>query len=243
MPKQDLKVLRLCILNRFKQEIYSTNVKYFKMLEMVQKTNYTNNKSTAPLDNERALSKRSMSATDADPVKLRRQLVEKYHQLLPPEQVIVQLFSVIYEPVSRAAFALCLNQTGTRDKNGKPFTQQTLKPYIEQLLAAGLLVQNSSQGPQCNSLLVEIATRDAVQRGGFESLVQVVQEKLPLPMRGKGGPRYFSSEGQLLREVRIGIYRQDIKFINQQLEKGFINKTLSSLESSSTTIVPKATQH
>jgi len=26
-------------------------------------------------------------------------------------------------------------------------------------------------------------------------------------------------------------------------EKGFINKTLSSLESSSTTIVPKATQH
>jgi len=192
---------------------------------MVQKTNYTNNKSTAPLDNERALSKRSMSATDADPVKLRRQLVEKYHQLLPPEQVIVQLFSVIYEPVSRAAFALCLNQTGTRDKNGKPFTQQTLKPYIEQLLAAGLLVQNSSQGPQCNSLLVEIATRDAVQRGGFESLVQVVQEKLPLPMRGKGGPRYFSSEGQLLREVRIGIYRQDIKLINQQLEDYYKNSS------------------
>jgi len=27
------------------------------------------------------------------------------------------------------------------------------------------------------------------------------------------------------------------------IEKGFINKTLSSLESSSTTIVPKATQH
>jgi len=203
--------------------MYSTNVKYCKILEIVQKTNYTNNESTALLDSDKALSERSMTDSDTDPVLLRKQLVEKYHKLSPLEQVIVQLFSVIYEPVSRTSFAIYLNQTGTRDKNGKPFTQQTLKPYIDQLLAAGLLVQDSGQGPQCNSLLVEIATRDAVQRGRFESLVQVVQEKLPIPTRGKGRPRYFSSERQLLREVRIGIYRQDIKFINQQLEDYYKN--------------------
>jgi len=166
-----------------------------------------------------------MTDSDTDPVLLRKQLVENYHKLSPPEQVIVQLFSVIYEPVSRTSFAIYLNQTGTRDKNGKPFTQQTLKPYIDQLLAAGLLFQDSGQGPQCNSLLVEIATRDAVQGGRFESLAQVVQEKLSVSTRWKGGPRYFSSERQLLREVRIGIYRQDIKFINQQLEDYYKNSS------------------
>jgi hypothetical protein len=98
------------------KSMYSTNVKYCKILEIGQKTNYTNNESTALLNSDKALSERSMTDSDTDPVLLRKQLVENYHKLSALEQVIVQLFSVIYEPVSRAAFAICLNQTGTRDK-------------------------------------------------------------------------------------------------------------------------------
>jgi len=164
-----------------------------------------------------------MNDSSTDTVKLRTQLVENYRQLPQLEKQIVQLFSVIYEPVSRASLALCWNQTQVRNKNSKHFTNPSLKPYIDRLLDANLLVQQSGQGPQCHPLLVEIATRDAIQTERFETLAKVVQERLPVPTRWKDGPRYFSNDRQLIREVRIGIYRQDIKFINQQLEAYYKN--------------------
>lgn len=132
---------------------------------------------------------------------------------------MLQLFSVIYEPISRASFMMCLNLARVTDAKGKAFTNAALKPYIDRFLAVGLLVQSGGQGPQCNPLLVEIATRDALTSRRFESFTKIVQEKLPVSTRWKDGPRYFSSESQLLREVRIGIYRKDIRFVNQQLEE------------------------
>ena len=159
-----------------------------------------------------------MPTDNMNTVDLRRQLVETYHKLPQLEQLIVQLLSVAYEPVSRTAFVICLNQTEAKDKNGKAFTPQTVKPYLDRLVDAKLLIQGKGQGPQCHPLLAEVATRDAVQAGKLETLAQVVQEKLPTPTRWKGGPPYFSNERQLIRQVRIGIYQKDIKFINQQLE-------------------------
>lgn len=149
---------------------------------------------------------------------IRRQLVDKYHQLRPVEQLMVQLFSVIYEPVSRASFAICLNQVGARTNEDQPFTQTSLKPFIDRLLELGVLVQEGGLGPRCHPLLAEIATRDAVKMGRFESFAQTVQERLPISAQWKGGPRYFSSDRQLIREVRIGIYRNNVQFIYQQLE-------------------------
>ncbi|WP_254721978.1 hypothetical protein [Kovacikia minuta] len=159
-----------------------------------------------------------MPDSSVDSAKTRDRLIDLYYDLSPLEQLMVQLFSVIYEPISRASFALCLNQIGAQDKNGKLFTAQTLKPYIDRLLELGLLVQGGGLGPQCHPLLAEVATRDAVRVGRFETLAKAVQEKFPVSTRWKGGPRYFTSKRQLIREVRIGIYRQDFKFVTQQLE-------------------------
>lgn len=168
-----------------------------------------------------------MTDSSTDIVKLRRrQVVEAYHKLSSLEQLIVQLFSVIYEPINKVTFVRCLNQTGAQDRKGKPFTNQTLKSYIDRLLEAGVLVQESVQGPQCNPLLVEIATRHAIEVGQFAALAQVVQETLPILTRWKGGPRYFGCEGQLIREIRLGIYQKDIQFINKQLEDYYKNSYL-----------------
>lgn len=150
--------------------------------------------------------------------QVRTQLAQTYRQLPRLEQQIVQLFSVIYEPLPRTSFMQCLNQMGSRDEKGKPFIAKTLKPYLDRLIEAGLLIAEAGQGPQCHPLLVEIATRDAVRDGSFENLVQVVQERLPIPLIRGDKTRYFTNESQLLRELRIGIYRQDIEFINQQFE-------------------------
>jgi superfamily II DNA or RNA helicase len=159
-----------------------------------------------------------MPNSDPDTVKLRAQLTEGYRNLSPFEQKIVQLFAVIYEPVSRTAFLECINQINRLDKNAKPLIAKTLKPYIDKLLEAGLLVQESGQGAQCHLLLLEIATRDTLRAGYFETMVEVMDEKLPINSYRGNGPRYFTSDRQLMREVRIGFYRQDLGFIQRQLE-------------------------
>ena len=49
--------------------------------------------------------------------KIRSELIEKYNQLPALEKKIVQLFSVIYEPVNRTALDGCVNYIGIRDEN------------------------------------------------------------------------------------------------------------------------------
>lgn len=112
----------------------------------------------------------------------------------------------------------CLNQTGTLDENNKPFVSKTLSRHIDKLISAGLLIQESGQSPQCHPLLTEIATRDAVGAGRFEILALAVEEKLPIRTHWQNGPRIFQNTSQLIREVRIGLYRQNLNYINKQFE-------------------------
>jgi superfamily II DNA or RNA helicase len=163
-----------------------------------------------------------LDALTADPLDIyqpHRAVANAYQKLSALEKSIVQLYSVIYEPISRASMVACLIHAGIQDKASKPFSQQTLKPVCDRLIKEEVLLQSGGQGAQCNPLLVEIATRDAVQLKRFESLVTVVQAKLPVPQRYRGGPRYFTNDFQLIREMRIGIYRHDVKYVFQQIEE------------------------
>ncbi|MBW4519829.1 MAG: DEAD/DEAH box helicase [Scytolyngbya sp. HA4215-MV1] len=159
-----------------------------------------------------------MSAVPLDSTNPRDQLLDVYHELSPLEQLIVQLLSVIYEPINRNMLIICLDQAGAKDSKGQPFKPHTIKPYLDRLLEKGVVIQNSGQGVQCYPLLIEIVTRDAVRIGRFEALAKVVEDKIPIPRRWRDGPRSFSRDGLLIREVRIGLYRKNVKFINQQLE-------------------------
>jgi superfamily II DNA or RNA helicase len=150
---------------------------------------------------------------------LRQLLIRRYHQMPSLEQTMVQLFSVMYEPVSRATYTLCLTQLGITDSSGRPFNNQTLKPYIDRLLALEVITQSGNQGPQCHPMLAEVATREAVRAGKFKAMMKVVQKQLPLTERWKGGPVYFTSSRQLVREVRLGIYSGDVGLINRRLDE------------------------
>ncbi|MEO0843274.1 MAG: DEAD/DEAH box helicase [Cyanobacteria bacterium J06643_5] len=159
-----------------------------------------------------------MSDSHVDAAQLRSQIVEEFHLLPPLEEKIIQFFSVIYEPINRTSFLECLNYIGARDSNDKPFTSSKLKPYIENLLAAGLLIQERGKAPQCHPLLTEVATRSAIKSGCFATMAEAVEEKLPIRSYYTEGPKIFQNLTQLLREVRLGIYKQDIQFIYKQLE-------------------------
>ncbi|NDJ17753.1 DEAD/DEAH box helicase [Myxacorys almedinensis] len=159
-----------------------------------------------------------MNRSYADSEALRTRLIETYQKASFIEKQMLHLFSVIYEPVNRTAFLECFAHTGARDEHGKPLGVSVLRSRIERLLNAQLLIQERGQGPQCHPLLVEIVTRDAISTGTFEPLVARVQKQFPVRTSWKGGPRSFSSRGQLVREVRIGIYRGDVDYIERQFE-------------------------
>ncbi|MEH2434793.1 MAG: DEAD/DEAH box helicase [Nostoc sp.] len=145
-------------------------------------------------------------------------LAKKYFKLDPSIQKVIQLFSVIYAPIDKNSFVSCLSKTGALDENNKPWGTKTLSPQIDKLLKAGLLIQENRQGAECHPLLTEIATRHAVQTGQFEILVTAVEEKLSIRTHWNRDSRIFYSLRQCIREIRIGIYRQDLSFINQQIE-------------------------
>ncbi|MGK7915155.1 MAG: DEAD/DEAH box helicase [Prochloraceae cyanobacterium] len=160
-----------------------------------------------------------MTTSELEPVALGHQLRQIYHQLPTQKRQIIQLFSVIYEPINRTAFLACLNQTGAKQANGKPFNNRTLKNHLEALLKENLLIQGRGQVIQCHHLIAEIATRDAIQAGVWTQMVEVVEDNLPISSYYYiPDSRDFSSKTQLVREVRIGIYRGDFDFILRQLE-------------------------
>lgn len=159
-----------------------------------------------------------MVSSASNTQQIRDRLIEVYRNLSSLEQTMVQLFSVIYEPISRSLFVACWEHLSENDRERKRFTSANIKAYLDRLIQKEVLVQPNEIGPQCHPLLAEIATRDAVKAKRFERLVHAVQMGFPVPRRWKDGPIAFTNERQLIREIRLGIYRNDIHFINKQLE-------------------------
>ncbi|MBE9249017.1 DEAD/DEAH box helicase [Dolichospermum sp. LEGE 00240] len=155
---------------------------------------------------------------NANSTQLRTQLAKKYFDLSPAIQKIIQLFSIIYGPIDKSSFLSCLSQTAALDEKNRPWTTTTLNYQIEKLVIALLLVKENKLGPECNPLLTEIATRHAIETGTFDILVKAVEEKLPVSNHWNKKSRMFRSLGQCIREIRIGLYRQDLNFINKQIE-------------------------
>jgi SNF2 family DNA or RNA helicase len=149
--------------------------------------------------------------------RLRSQLIERYKQLPALDQAIVRLFSVIYEPIARSTFLDCLNQTGYRDENNRIFNAKTLKTRLDRLLEAEVIIQEKGYGPRCHPLLVEIATRDSVSKGEFARFAEIIKAKLPQPSLRWDKALYFEGKEQLIREIRLAIYRQDFGSIEQKI--------------------------
>jgi len=154
-----------------------------------------------------------------DSTKMRQKLSEIYEKETTINQQIIQLLSIIYEPITRTSFLECFQETGHNDEQGKAYNNKTLKVLIDHLLKRRLLVESKDQKLICNPLIVEIATRDSLTQNNFENFVSIIAEKIPIKRRPWGDQnRQFNSEQQLIREIRIGIYSQDLKFIEEQIK-------------------------
>ncbi|NJL62703.1 MAG: DEAD/DEAH box helicase [Methylacidiphilales bacterium] len=159
-----------------------------------------------------------MATFEAFNQKLQAHIAEKYRKQPLLEQKIVQLCSVIYEPFTITSLVNCLERASIYDDKSKLFVSKTLTPYIDKLIADGSVVQEQKLGYRCHPLLMEIATRDAVKSGDFPLFASSVALGQPIRVLWEDGPRNFQNDFQFIREVRIGLYSQDLNFINKQVE-------------------------
>ncbi len=139
----------------------------------------------------------------------------RYEALDANSRAVVQMASIIYEPVPRATLLSCVSMIGVKttsiDKTGnfRAFTASSFNDLLTPLFSTTLL-ETSMMGVTCGDAIVEIATRDAIQQGKFEAMVAAVHHYMPVRQRfSYGGPRYFSSERQFLREIRLSVYREE----------------------------------
>ena len=94
--------------------------------------------------------------------KQREKLVASYQSLPELDRSIVQLFSVIYTPITRTTCLDCLIQADLW--GDKPWQMATLKPYLERLLGHNLLLPHVKNTLQIHPLIAEIATREYMRK-------------------------------------------------------------------------------
>lgn len=145
-------------------------------------------------------------------------LQSAYLDLSKLERQILQLIAIAYEPISRANIYDCVVHAKLKNVDNQTFTGASLGKYIDNFIKTGLLVSNRSNTLECNPKVIEIVIRDSVKSGTFPKNVEAIEMAMPVPSYGRTDLRSFKSESQFIREVRIGIYSQDMKFVRQQFD-------------------------
>ncbi len=147
--------------------------------------------------------------------KQRQQLVINYHMLPELDRAIGQLISVIYTPVSRTMILACLEHIQLA--GDKSLTAATLKLYLDRLLASDILISIGKHSIQINPLIAEVATREAVRMGRLGVINAAINKHVPIAQYGNG-VRNFHTYNEFVREIRLGLYGNDLKFIKKQFD-------------------------
>lgn len=134
-----------------------------------------------------------------------------YQALAPFEKSLVQLASIIYEPVNRITFANCLRRARMTGPRGEWLSSASLGVFIQKLQDLGLLDKNC----RCPDELVELASRDALAAGNYKGMAEAVQGEISFSQYQSKWPQRC---WRVMREFRIGLYTNEMVHLeNMQL--------------------------
>jgi superfamily II DNA or RNA helicase len=164
----------------------------------------------------------------------RQELIAHYEKVTPIERLILQVSSLIYGIVHRAALMKCCNECCEIDRKLKKFTQASFDRAVASLVERRLMILTPGSGIECHPQLKEIATRDAIEMERFEPFVLTIEEVLPLKVQWHNAPIVPRSLDQFLRVARWAIYRDDLDSLKDvvKLAKQFVydDKTKATIE-------------
>ncbi len=147
-------------------------------------------------------SKRYLAMMDTSRKTIDRPITA-YNSLSPFEQTVLQLLSVLYEPVNRIAILNCMRRAEIKGPKDHWLILPTITPYLTKLKKIGLLDEEH----RCHAAIVEILSTEALDNGSFSAMARAAQDELPLSSYHGKRPQRCQ---RLVRELRIAIYTNDI---------------------------------
>ncbi|GHS96581.1 SWF/SNF family helicase [Synergistales bacterium] len=141
----------------------------------------------------------------------RKKLLNIYQSLSEDERAAYRVLSVIYVPTPVSGIADVMRAVGSR----YPWGKWTLKKWgelLDEWLKKGIVQRTRPSrldAWQCHSLLVEIATRESLERGEFDTINKTAKKILSL--KDENDLYYYISREQFLRVAREVFYRGDDK--------------------------------
>lgn len=131
-------------------------------------------------------------------------LIDAIAALHPEERAALTLLAVMYAPVARSPFALCLQKADIKSTQGKSMNPALVIPLMEKLVACNLAFEISGTY-RCNPLLSHALTRQAQKAGLFERYAEAVQEYFKPTI--SYGSTCYRSFALVVQDLRIALYR------------------------------------
>jgi SNF2 family DNA or RNA helicase len=126
------------------------------------------------------------------------------------EQILLQLISIIYEPVSASFLTRCLTSLDPSLFGDRRPTGDEITAMVTRLRRKGFL--NSKN--QCSSVLAELLTRQAISLDRFDPFASLIEKAAPVDYtHGKWPTRCWRA----LRQFRIGVYSLDFDKLDEAL--------------------------
>ncbi len=140
-------------------------------------------------------------------------LIEAAAALTPDERRILQVVSVVYEPVNQTALQAILNNLAWHDAQDRPLAGLVARPLRERLLDQGFLIKKG-QAFICAPELVEILTRETVRLGVFNRIAAAAELAMPTNSHHHWESM---SERKQTRRLRNALYAGNEKEVLTQL--------------------------
>lgn len=156
-----------------------------------------------------------MQRSPASDRKLRRQLMELYSGLSPLQQDVIHILALIYDYSARTNILNALKRLHADDLKIKKQKVSDLDPILDGLVSARLVEENGIHF-QCADSLKEPICRRLVEVGRFDEIADAVSKTLPMTEPSDYSYE-FPSFDEILREMRMAVYRQDIGGLHELL--------------------------
>lgn len=148
---------------------------------------------------------------------------QKLSKISPNERKILQCLSIFWEQTTAQEFSSLIKHLGLKTPEGRGYSVQYLSLLRTSLIKKGLIRNTSAywgSGFQIyDEKLKEYLTREALQKDWFEEVAEIIQTNFninQLSTWSYNGERY---KMRLLRDYRLGIYRQNSDETTQVLKK------------------------
>ncbi len=133
-------------------------------------------------------------------------LLKRYHRLPEDEQLILQVLSVIYEPINQTTLQAVLRELEWTSRKGAPLASLMIKPLREKLIRQGLILLDKKNALRCHPEIVESLIRKAVSQEIFSDIDDAKDIAVPLGIN-QFDHYGIPDESRELRQIRSALYR------------------------------------